>query len=499
MRSVPWRPLVLLLLVLSPTAVLMALLADPQRNTPLFIPVEHLVITTNVSIVALLVAIFVARAALGTGHYRSLLVAIGFLCLAGIFAVHGLSTPDVLQRGDKKDDAGLVVGVSAQLALWTSALFFAIRYTPVASFLERRVAPRTLLAVIAAALGVYAVVAIGWPAAFGGLARWILVGGGAYATYDPSTYGTPGYTPPDVYGGAGLVPYGVSGSVVLFYGFAAWAQGRDYVRTRLPMQGALAASYVLLAQAQLSQFLGPVWTLSWWEYHALMFAATVIALGALFLELDRRRGLERFLPPTVVERVLGGDPLRLEGERQTVTILFADLRGSTALAEKLLPEQVISVMNAYLRVMARSVIDAGGILDKFTGDGLMAIFGAMGDPAHGAPAAARAALAIRSNIRTLNAERARSGEPVVQFGVGMHTGDVVLGAIGLPERSDYTAIGDAVNTASRMESLTKEYKVDAVLSAATAGHLREDGIELRSLGEAQVRGKSEALSIFTLD
>jgi len=265
------------------------------------------------------------------------------------------------------------------------------------------------------------------------------------------------------------------------------------------MQGALAASYVLLAQAQLSQFLGPVWTLSWWEYHGLMFAATVLALGALFLELDRRRGLERFLPPTVVERVIGGDPLRLEGERQKVTILFADLRGSTALAEKLAPEQVIAVMNAYLRLMARSVIDAGGILDKFTGDGLMAIFGAMGDPAYGAPAAARAALAIRSSITALNLERARNDEPVVQFGVGMHTGDVVLGAIGLPERSDYTAIGDAVNTASRMESLTKEYKVDAVLSGVTAGYLRGDGVETRSLGEAQVRGKSEAVPIFTLD
>jgi len=469
--------------VLSPTLVLAALLADPQRNSPVFIPVEHFVITTNVSVVALLVAIFVARAALGAGHYRSLLIAVGFFCMAGIFAVHGLSTPDVLQRGDKRDDAGLVVGVSAQLALFASALFFAIRYTPFASVLERRVPARILLAAVAAAVGLYAVVAIGWPAAFGGLARWVLVGGGAS---------------PDIYGGAGLVPYVLSGSVVVLFGFAAWAQGRDYVRTRLPMQGALAAAYVLLAQAQLSEFLGPVWTLSWWEYHGLMFAATVIALGALFLELDRRRGLGRVLPPVVVERVIGGDPLRLEGERQTVTILFADLRGSTALAEKLLPEQVISIMNAYLRVMARCVIDAGGILDKFTGDGLMAIFGAMGDPAHGAPAAARAALAIRANITTLNAQRAQSGEPVVQFGVGMHTGDVVLGAIGLPERSDYTAIGDTVNTASRMETLTKEYKVDAVLSGATAEHLREDGLELRSLGEAHVRGKTKSVEVFTL-
>jgi adenylate cyclase len=122
----------------------------------------------------------------------------------------------------------------------------------------------------------------------------------------------------------------------------------------------------------------------------------------------------------------------------------------------------------------------------------------MGEPDYGAPAAAHAALAMRSKITALNVERARAGEPVAQFGVGMHTGDVVLGAIGLPERSDYTAIGDAVNTASRMESLTKDYKVDAVLSAATAGHLRDDGIELRSLGEAQVRGKANAVEVFTL-
>ena len=492
----PWRPLLLLLLVVSPTVVLAVLLADPQRNTPVFIPVEHFVITTNVSIVALLVAIFVARAALGSGHYRSLLIATGFLCMAGIFAVHGLSTPDVLQRGDKRDDAGLVVGVSAQLALLTSALFFAVRYTPAAGFLEKRVPPRTLLAVVGLAIVLYAVVAIGWPAAFGGLARWILIGGGAYASYDPSTY--PRGTAADIYGGAGLLPFAVSGSTVLLYAIAAWSQGRDYVRTRLPMQGALAAAYVLLAQAQISQFLGPTWSPSWWEYHVLMLTAAAVALGALFIELDRRRGLERFLPPNVVERVLQGDPLRLEGERLTVTILFADLRGSTALAERLAPEQVVTVLNTYLRVMAKSVIDAGGILDKFLGDGLMAIFGAMGDASHGAAAATDAALDMRTRLTALNVDRERRGEPVIQFGIGVHTGEVVLGAVGLPERSDYTAIGDTVNTASRMESLTKEFHVDSVLSSETAGRLDGDGGALRPLGEAMVRGKAAAVRIFTL-
>jgi adenylate cyclase len=229
-----------------------------------------------------------------------------------------------------------------------------------------------------------------------------------------------------------------------------------------------------------------------------MLMAAAIALGALFIELDRRRGLERFLPPTVVERVIQGDPLRLEGERQTVTILFADLRGSTALAERLQPEQVVTVINTYVRLMARAVIDAGGILDKFTGDGVMAIFGAMGDPAHGAPAATRAAALMRERITALNAERERSGEPVAHFGVGVHTGDVVLGAVGLPERSDYTAIGDTVNTASRMESLTKEFHVETVFSSETAEHLDGDAGILRPLGEAMVRGKAAAMRIFTL-
>jgi class 3 adenylate cyclase len=489
------RAIVVLLLV-TPLVVLAWLLASPDANQPWRIPTEHLVITANVSIVAMLVAILTARAALQVGHYPTLLIALGFATMAGIFAVHGLSTPGVIQRGDKEADAGLVIGVSAQLALWTSAVFFAVRYTPLVGWLERHVPPRRLVVAVLVAVGLYAVVGIGWPSALSGVARWLLASSGAANGYDPSTYGYGGA--PDLFGGAGVLPYLVVTSAVLLFGFAAVRQGRDWLRTRLPLQGALAASYVLLAQAQVSQFLGPTWTPSWWEYHLLMAIAAVLALGALFLELDRRRGLERFLPPNVVERVIQGDPLRLEGERQTVTILFADLRGSTALAERLQPEEVVAVINAYLRSMARAVLDAGGILDKFTGDGLMAIFGAMGDSTHGAAAATRAALAMRERLAALNAERAARNEPVVRFGVGLHTGDVVLGAIGLPERSDYTAIGDTVNTASRMESLTKEFQVDSVLSEETADHLDGDRGAVTPLGETVVRGKVAKLKVFTL-
>src|SRR5438552_6730181 len=361
---------------LLPTVLLAWYLGDPAHNQPIVIRLEHFVITSNVSVVAALVAFLVARAALGVGHYRALLIALGFASMAAIFAVHGLATPGVLEQGDREAPAQLVLGVSAELAL--------------------------------------------------------------------------------------------------------------------------AVAYVLLAQAQVSQFLGPIWTPSWWEYHGLMLAAVVLAMGALILELDRRRGLERFLPATVVERVIQGDPLRLEGERQTVTILFTDLRGSTSLAERLTPEQTIAAVNAYLRVMARCVLDNGGILDKFTGDGVMASFGAMSDPTNGALSAVRAALAMRASIAQLNAARAGRGEVVVQFGMGLHTGDVVVGAVGLPERSQYDAIGDAVNTASRMETLTKEFQVDSIVSKDTAERLRADGVGLRPLGEAHVKGKAKAIEVFTL-
>jgi class 3 adenylate cyclase len=488
-----------MVVALLPTALLAWFLADQARNQPIVIKVEHFVITSNVSIVAALVAFLVARAALGVRHYRTLLIALGFGCMAGIFAVHGLSTPDVLQQGERAKPAGLVVAVSGQLALAVAAVFFAVRYTPLAAWLERVVSPRVLTGGVIAGLAAYAALGLGWPEAFSGIARWTLVQGGSQPGYDPATYGYGTPAAGDITGGAGWLPYVLVSAVIVLYLYAAFAQGRDFFRSGLPLQGALAIAYVLLAQAQVSQFLGPTWTPSWWEYHGLMLIAVVLAIGALFLELDRRRGLERFLPPTVVERVIQGDPLRLEGERQTVTILFTDLRGSTALAEKLEPEQVITAVNAYLTIMARCVLDQGGILDKFTGDGLMAIFGAMNDRTNnGASAAARAALEMRHRIADLNVARAAHGEPVVQFGVGIHTGDVVVGAIGLPERSQYDAFGDAVNTASRMETLTKEFKVDSILSRDTADRVRGDGIALRPLGEAMVRGKANAVEVFTL-
>src|SRR5213592_498594 len=137
---------------LLPTALLSWYLSDPARNQPIVIRLEHFVITSNVSVVAALVAFLVARAALGVG-YRALLIALGFACMAAIFAVHGLSTPGVLQQGDREAPAQLVLGVSAELALAVAAVFFAIRYTPLAAWLERRLPPEILTVAVVAFLG----------------------------------------------------------------------------------------------------------------------------------------------------------------------------------------------------------------------------------------------------------------------------------------------------------------------------------------------------------
>src|SRR5207245_9913445 len=137
------------------------------------------------------------------------------------------------------------------------------------------------------------------------------------------------------------------------------------------------------------------WLVWWWGYRVLRFSAVVSLVGALFVELDRRRGLERFLPSEVVERVVSGSLLG-RGERKVATVLFSDLRGSTALEESLPAEEVVELLNDYVGTMARCVFENGGMLDKFLGDGLMAVYGVVPDAADGAIAAAQTALAMRA-------------------------------------------------------------------------------------------------------
>jgi class 3 adenylate cyclase len=484
-------PIAVVIAVALPLGLLVYFLVPPASSARLDDRVQHFTITTNVALLSAVISLLAARAAVEARHIPSLLTALGFMSLAGIFVVHGLATPGVLLVGEVDEiAASVVVALSAQLSLLVPALLFAARYSPVPAWLARSrvLSPVRLISAFALGILAYGAFGLGAPERMSALVE-------ATTGYGTSSYGVGGYG--GTYEEFGLWVVILGGGTIALFLYAAWRQAREFMRSRLPSHGALVIAFLLLAQTQIAMVLGPTFSLLFWEYHGLMASATILAVGSLFLELDRRRGLERFLPPNVVERVIVGDRLSLEGQRRTATILFTDLRGSTALAERATPEAAVATVNAYLRVMARAVIDEGGILDKFTGDGLMAIFGAMADTASGARAAARSAVRMRTDLAALNAERSARGEPTVGYGIGIHTGEVVLGAIGLPERSDYTAMGDTVNTAARMESLTKELGTDAVVSGTTAAHLA-DAIPVRPLGTVQVKGRSEPVEVFAL-
>ncbi len=469
--SISGRAVGLGVLLALPMVLLQWFLANPRQNREVLVPIEHLVIVTNVAVLALILAVLLARAALESRQYPVLFVSLGFMSMAGLFAVHAIATPGLIVHAHGDDYGGTVIGLSAYLSLFVPALFFAARYVPRAADWERGPLAH------AGPLLIVAVIALG---AYGGMALW--------AT--DALASVPLSTPP--------LSYTLAGVTIALLVMAAWRQMGFYRATGFPMQGALAFAFLLLIEAQICMLLAPIWTLAWWEYHVLMLAAVGLALWALYLEMDRRRGLERFLPSTVVERVLAGDALRLQGERRVVTVMFVDLRDSTAMEERLPAEEVVEVLNSYLSTFAQCVFEQVGMLDKFLGDGLMAIFGALGEPSDGAVPAVRAAAHMRELIAALNVERERTGKIVMRFGVGIHTGEVVLGAIGSPERSDFTAVGDTVNTASRLESLCKAYGVNLVLSNETAGRLSGAEFKVEPLGDATVPGKAQAVPVSTI-
>lgn len=220
----------------------------------------------------------------------------------------------------------------------------------------------------------------------------------------------------------------------------------------------------------------------------------------------RHRLLKRFLPGAAFDRIVSDDrdtsekALSLGGQRVTATLVATDLRGFTAMTERLTPEETIEQLNAYHGAM-HEVLDAhGGVLDKFLGDGALVVFGS-GAGEGGASAAAAAALAcgraMLARLVLLNAERAAAGQPALAMGIGIHTGEVIAGNIGSERRLEATVIGDAVNTASRLESLTKEAGVPLLVSAATVALLGRDA-GLEDLGLMAIRGKVEPLHVYGL-
>jgi adenylate cyclase len=207
--------------------------------------------------------------------------------------------------------------------------------------------------------------------------------------------------------------------------------------------------------------------------------------------LEAQRALfERMVPPAIIEQI-DLDKIKLGGERKEITTLFADVRGFTSFSERLDPVELVSILNQYMSAAADAVMAQGGTIDKFLGDAVMAWFNAPVLQSDHTLRAVKAALGIRDAIKHLN--DILPPESHLAFGVGIHFGEAVLGLVGTEKRMEYTAIGDSVNTAKRVQ---ENSAAEQILISANAYEFVKDQIVVRPVEPIQAKGKREPIVVF---
>lgn len=212
-------------------------------------------------------------------------------------------------------------------------------------------------------------------------------------------------------------------------------------------------------------------------------------------ERDRvKERMSKFHNPEVAEKLLSGE-VSLGGERKLATILFCDIRNFTKMSEPLPPAKVVDMLNEYMSRMVPLITEHGGIVDKYMGDAIMAVWGVPIRRADDAERAIEACLAMRDELGRLNAERKKRGEPELFIGMGLNSGLVIEGNIGSSDRMEFTVIGDAVNLASRVESTTKAYGTDLLITKSVfdaAG----DKYVCEQVESVKVKGKTGPVEVF---
>lgn len=225
-----------------------------------------------------------------------------------------------------------------------------------------------------------------------------------------------------------------------------------------------------------------------------------VKMGRGLAERERLKdAFGRFTNKEIAEKAMRNE-LSLGGENKNVTVFFSDIRSFTAMSEKLTPEQVVEFLNEYMTRMVKCVDATGGVVDKFIGDAIMAVWGApvsAGSPKDDALNGIKASLLMRKELYDLNKEREAKGLIPVHIGCGLNSGDVIAGQIGSEKRMEYTVIGDTVNTASRTEALNKPFHTDVLITENT-WQLVKDEILVEEMPGVKVKGKTDKLRMFAV-
>ena len=253
-----------------------------------------------------------------------------------------------------------------------------------------------------------------------------------------------------------------------------------------------AGVYVAFLEGWIVPLVGPLATLA-------LSAVTVLAVGGVQEAMERRRVRDtfaRFVPERVVDQVLehADEDLRLGGVRRECTVLFSDLRGFTSFGEDRSPDEVISFLNDYLTEMSDAILDRGGTLISYMGDGIMAVFGAPLDQPDHRDRALATARDMLERLERFNLES--NGD--FRMGIGINTGFAMCGNVGSERRLEYTAIGDTTNTASRLESMTKDTGFAVFVADSTRAGLADPPPDLEFVDDLAVRGRRSTLRIWGL-
>jgi adenylate cyclase len=222
---------------------------------------------------------------------------------------------------------------------------------------------------------------------------------------------------------------------------------------------------------------------------------TLLMLEDVSNEKRMKSTMSRYMDPRLADRLMAGGDDALGGKSATVTVLFSDVRNFTSIAEELGPHGTVQLLNEYFTIMVECIQKQGGMLDKFIGDAIMAVFGLPMPHDDDEDRAVRATIAMINELRVWNAARVAGGQKPIEIAIGLNTDNVVSGNIGSPQRMDYTIIGDGVNLASRLEGACKQYGAQILISEMTYKRLKSS-YRVREVDRVVVKGKTEAVAVY---